>query len=202
MTTIALYATDTMADWEYAYITTGIAMAREQGDDRYELKVLSDGGGTVTTLGGLKLQTDGDLADRESSELAALILPGGGTWGQGHTKVLDLAVNLLGEGIPVGAICGATLGLARTGALNDRPHTSNALEFLTAADEYAGSANYRDERTVADGNLVTAPGTAPLEFAKAVFERLELFPQPIVDAWYGLYSTGEKKYFEQLQGAQ
>lgn len=61
MTTIALYATDTMADWEYAYITTGIAMAREQGDDRYELKVMSDGADVVTTAGGLRILVDGDV---------------------------------------------------------------------------------------------------------------------------------------------
>lgn len=202
MTTIALYATDTMADWEYAYITTGIAMAREQGDDRYELKVMSDGADVVTTAGGLRILVDGDVADLVVGDLAALILPGGGTWGQGHAKILDVAVDVLATGVPVGAICGATLGLARAGALNDRAHTSNALEFLTTATEYAGSEHYRDDRTVVDGNLVTAPGTAPLEFAKAVFELLELFPKPIIDAWYGLYSTGEKKYFDQLQGAQ
>lgn len=200
MKTIALYATDTMADWEYSYITTGIAMAREQGNDHYELKVVSDGAEVVTTLGGLRILPDGDLA--ELDDLAALILPGGGTWGQGHSKVLDVAVQALASGLPVGAICGATLGLARTGSLNTRPHTSNAPEFISTATEYSGSGHYVESRTVVDGNLVTAPGTAPLEFSKAVFEVLELFPQPIIDAWYGLYSTGEKKYFDQLQGAQ
>lgn len=202
MKTIVLYATDTMADWEYAYITTGIAMAREQGSDRFQLRTLSDGGGDVTTLGGLHLVPDGDLADLDVSELAALVLPGGGTWGQGHANVLKLAVDALGQGIPVGAICGATLGLARYGALNGRPHTSNALEFITAADEYTGQQHYREERTVRDGTLITAPGTAPLEFAKAMFEALELFPQAIIDAWYGLYSTGEKKYHDLLVGAE
>lgn len=202
MKTIVLYATDTMADWEYAYITTGIAMAREQGSDRFQLKTLSDGGGNVTTLGGLHLVADGDLADLDASELAALVLPGGGTWGDGHAHVLKLAVDALTRGIPVGAICGATLGLARYGALNDRPHTSNAPEFVSGAAGYSGEQHYREERTVSDGTLVTAPGTAPLEFAKAMFEVLELFPQPIIDAWYGLYSTGEKKYHDLLVGAE
>ena len=47
MKTIALYATDTMADWEYSYLVAGIAMAREQAPGRYQLKILSDGGGDV-----------------------------------------------------------------------------------------------------------------------------------------------------------
>jgi putative intracellular protease/amidase len=200
MKTIALYATDTMADWEYSYLVAGIAMAREQGDERYQLKVVSDGGGEVTSLGGLHIRPEDDLADLD--DVAALILPGGDTWGEGHDGVLSLAGELLSSGTPVGAICGATLGIARRGLLNDRPHTSNALEFVATATEYAGSAHYREERVVSDGTLVTAPGTAPLEFAKAMFEILELFPQPIIDAWYGLYTTGEKKYYDQLQGEQ
>jgi len=198
---IVLYATDTMADWEYSYLVAGIAMANEQGDERYRLLVLSDGGGQVTSLGGIKILPDGDLADLDTADVAALILPGGATWGEGHDKVLGLAVELLDRGVAVGGICGATLGLARFGVLNSRPHTSNAPEFLTAAEQYTGTDRYRDERTVADGTLITAPGTAPLEFAKAVFEALELFPQSIVDAWYGLYTTGEKRYYEQLAGA-
>lgn len=200
MQTIALYATDTMADWEYGYLVAGIAMAREQGDERYQLKVVSDGGDEVTSLGGLHMRPDGDLADL--GDVAALILPGGATWGEGHDRVLSLARELLTSDTPVGAMCGATLGIARHGLLNDRPHTSNALEFVSMATEYTGSAHYREERVVSDGTLVTAPGTAPVEFAKAMFEILELFPQSIIDAWYGLYTTGEKKYYDQLQGEQ
>ncbi|SNT25940.1 DJ-1/PfpI family protein [Rhodococcoides kyotonense] len=202
MKTIVLYATDTMADWEYSYFVAGLAMARGQGDDRYRLQVLSDGAEEVTTLGGIRVSPDGDLADLDVSSVAALILPGGDTWNEGHEKVLGLAAALLEVGTPVGAICGATLGVARVGLLNARPHTSNALEFLGQATEYAGAEHYLDEKTVSDGTLVTAPGTAPLEFSKALFELLELLPQPIIDAWYGLYTTGDKKYYEQLAGAQ
>ncbi|MDJ0394398.1 DJ-1/PfpI family protein [Rhodococcus sp. G-MC3] len=202
MKTIALYATDTMADWEYGYLVAGIAMAREQGDERYQLKVVSDGGFEVTSLGGMHIRPDGDLADLDASNLAALVLPGGGGWAHAHSAVLGLAGRLLDQGVPVGGICGATLGLGRMGLLNNRPHTSNAPEFLTMATEYTGAEHYREERTVVGGTLVTAPGTAPLEFAKALFEILELFPQSIIDAWYGLYTTGEKKYFDQLRGAK
>ncbi len=202
MKTIALYATDTMADWEYGYLVAGIAMARQQGSNRYQLKVVSDGGGEVTTAGGMHVRPDGDLADLDADELASLILPGGDTWGEGHASVLGVAVDLLERGVPVGAICGATLGLARVGVLNSRPHTSNAPEFVSMAAEYSGGSHYQDARTASDGTLVTAPGTAPLEFAKALFEILELFPQSVIDAWYGLYTTGEKKYYDLLVGAQ
>ncbi|MDI6628668.1 MAG: DJ-1/PfpI family protein [Rhodococcus sp. (in: high G+C Gram-positive bacteria)] len=199
MTTIALYATDTMADWEYGYLTAGLAMAREQDPDANRLIVASETGDVVTTMGGLRITPDVGLADLPA--LDALILPGADSWDSGHDAVLRLAVELVAAGTPVAAICGATLGLARTGLLDDRPHTSNAPEFLTQATEYHGSEYYRDEKAVSDGTVITAGGVSPLEFAKLVFERLNVFPQPVVDAWYGLYTTGERKYYDQLAGA-
>ncbi|WP_186627477.1 DJ-1/PfpI family protein [Rhodococcus sp. BP22] len=198
MKTIALYALDTMADWEYGYFVAGVAMARQSDPDRYQLAVVSDGSGEVTTAGGIRVLPDGDVADLDVGSLAALVLPGGDTWGEGHAAVLALARTAIERAIPVGAICGATLGLARTGLLNARPHTSNALEFISGATEYTGGEHYRDARVVSDHSLVTAPGTAALQFTKAMFELLELFPEPIIEAWYGLYSTGERKFYDQL----
>ena len=40
-----------------------------------------------------------------------------------------------------------------------------------------------------------------LEFAREVFATLQAFPPDVLAAWYGLYSTGEQRYFEQLTGA-
>ena len=37
--------------------------------------------------------------------------------------------------------------------------------------------------------------------ARAVFEALDLFPASITDAWYGLYTTGERRFYDQLVGA-
>ena len=198
MTTIALYATDTMADWEYGYLIAGLAMAREQDPQANRLIIASETGDAVTTMGGLRITPDLSLA--ELPPIDALILPGAGSWESAHDAVLTLAAELVAAGTPVAAICGATYGLARTGLLDDRAHTSNAAEFLTQAAEYRGSQHYRDEKAVSDGTVITAGATAPIEFAKLVFERLSVFPQPVVDAWYGLYTTGERKYFDQLAG--
>ncbi|KZF00476.1 thiamine biosynthesis protein ThiJ, partial [Rhodococcus sp. EPR-279] len=154
MTTIALYATDTMADWEYGYLTAGLAMAREQDPDANRLIVASETEDVVTTMGGLRITPDVAVADLPT--LDALILPGAPSWDSGHDAVLRLAVELVAAGTPVAAICGATLGLARTGVLDDRPHTSNAAEFLTQATEYHGSEYYRDEKAVSDGTVITA----------------------------------------------
>lgn len=193
MTDVVLYATDTMADWEYGYLVAGLAMAGGR------LRVVAAPGVTeVRTKGGLRLLVDAPVA--EAGDFAALVLPGADTWGSGHDEVLGLAGRALAEGVTVAGICGATLGLARAGLLDDRAHTSNAPDYL-ATSGYRGADHYRDEKVVVDGPLITAPATAPIDFARALFERLELFPAPVVEAWYGLYTTGERRYFDQLVGA-
>lgn len=197
MQDVVLYATDTMADWEYAYLVNGLSLAGRAVPGRHRLRVLGDGTDEVTTMGGLRVRTDGAIADVDPDAVAMLVLPGAETWAQGHEEVLRLAADLLTRGIPVAAICGATLGLARAGLLDDRDHTSNAPEFLAGAG-YGGAAHYRDERVVTDRDLITGPAAMPVDFAAAVFRRLELFPAPVVDAWYGLYTTGDKEYFDQL----
>jgi putative intracellular protease/amidase len=201
MQDIILYATDTMADWEYSYLTSGLAMAAEMQPDRFRLRVLADGPDTVITKGRLRLQTDGAIDDVSVDDVAMLVLPGADTWFAGHERALALARTLLDRHTPVAAICGATFGLARAGVLDTRTHTSNAPDFL-AASGYGGADRYRDERVVEDRDLITAPATAPVDFSAAIFRRLEVFPPAITDAWYGLYTTGERHYFDTLVGAE
>jgi len=43
MRTIALYTTETMADWEYAYLTTQIAGAEQLKPGRFRLLLVGDG---------------------------------------------------------------------------------------------------------------------------------------------------------------
>ena len=197
MSDVVLYATDTMADWEYAYITCGLAWV---DGGPYRLRVLSEDGGPVTTKGRLRVLTDGRLADLVEEDVALLVLPGADTWDAGHAAALDLAARFLDRGVPVAAICGATLGLARAGLLDDREHTSNAADFLSASG-YAGADHYREAPVVEDRDVITAPATKPVDFAAAMFRRLEVFPPAVVDAWYGLYTTGERRFFDQLSGA-
>ncbi len=202
MKDVVLYATDTMADWEYGYLVAGLAMAEQELPGRFRLRVLGAAGREqVRTMGGLRLLLDGGVEDVDVAELAALVLPGAETWHEGHEEALALAGRCLAAGTPVAAICGATFGLARSGLLDERDHTSNAAEYLTAAPGYAGSARYREARVVVDRGLVTAPATAPVDFARAVFEQLGAFPPEVVAAWYGLYTTGERRFYDQLVGA-
>lgn len=56
---------------------------------------------------------------------------GGDTWQEkSNQPILEMTNSFLEKNILVGAICGATLGLANNGILNSYYHTSNALFFL------------------------------------------------------------------------
>lgn len=98
MITVALYATDTMADWEYGYLIAGLTMAREQNPDANRLLVASESGEAVTTMGGLRITPDVALADLPPVD--ALILPGAGTWESANEAALKLAAELVAAGTP------------------------------------------------------------------------------------------------------
>jgi putative intracellular protease/amidase len=100
--------------------------------------------------------------------------------------------------ILVAAIFGGTAGLARAGILDDKRHTSNALEYLQAT-YYQGAALYQSQPAVTDGNLITANSTAPIDFAYHIFQKLDLYKAEILDAWYGLFKTGDPSYFATLE---
>jgi putative intracellular protease/amidase len=102
--------------------------------------------------------------------------------------------------VPVAAICGATAGLARVGVLDQRRHTSNAIAYLKGTG-YRGTDRYEDVPAFDDGLLITAGGMAPLEFARAIFKRLQIYGDEALDAWYQLYKTGRSDQFARLQQA-
>ena len=112
-------------------------------------------------MGGVAVRPDVALEALRPSASGLLMLPGGPGWDDAgaHGPALAAAQRFLDAGVPVAAICGATAGLARSGQLDARPHTSNALSYLKGTG-YAGAESYVDEPAVSDGVLITAGGTA------------------------------------------
>ncbi len=198
--TVHLFVFDTLADWEPGFAVAGINNPRlQRRPGRYRVKAVSEGAAPITTIGGLHIQPDAALEAVTPADSAMLILPGGEAWESagGNAAAVDAARAFLEAGVPVAAICGATAGLARGGLLDTRAHTSNARQYL-AATGYAGERLYRDEPVVVDGDLITASSMAPLEFARAIFERLDLYPPAALAAWYGLFATRRPEYFTAL----
>ncbi|HEU0302069.1 MAG TPA: type 1 glutamine amidotransferase family protein [Longimicrobium sp.] len=201
--TVHLFVYDTLADWEPGYAIAGINNPAWQAQPgRYRVRTVGAGTGTVTSAGGVTIVPDMAAADLQPGESAMLILPGGDVWDHGGVPgAVEKAREFLAAGVPVAAICGATAGLARGGLLDDVDHTSNAPEYL-AATGYAGAARYRAEPAVRDGLLITAPGTAPLEFAREIFRALGLYEPRMLDAWYALFKTGDASHFYALAGEE
>jgi putative intracellular protease/amidase len=197
--TVHLFVFDTLADWEPGYAIAGINNPAFQAmPGRFRVLTVADSGKRVKTIGGVTIVPDMTLEQLDPAQSAMLILPGGELWDQnGNVSAAEKAREFLDAGVPVAAICGATFGLARAGLLDKRAHTSNAPEYLQASG-YDGSALYQNEPAVTANNLITAGSTSPLEFAQHIFRMLSVYDEDVLEAWYGLFKTGDPRYFAAL----
>ncbi len=199
MFTIYVYILDTLADWELGYVTSELNSGRffRKGAPHVSLKTVSYSKEPVHTMGGLTIVPDCLISDMAVSETSMLLLPGADTWNAPeHAAILKKAGEFLALGAAVGAICGATAALARSGLLDQRLHTSNGLGFLEmAAPGYNGQSFYIDKASVADNSLITAGGTGALLWAKQIIEHLGVFQSNTLESWYEYFRTGAPEHF-------
>ncbi|MGY0036505.1 DJ-1/PfpI family protein [Pedobacter sp. NJ-S-72] len=106
--------------------------------------------------------------------------------------ILPLVEDALAKDALVGAICDASLFLGVNGFLNEVKHTSNTLKDLKAykGTKYNNEMNYQEQQAVLDGNIVTANGTAFLEFTKEILLYPEAYSPAEIDKFYTLYKKG------------
>lgn len=194
-----LYVFNTMSDWEVGYLTAELNTRRyfKKGLDPTNVITVGIDKDPITTMGGLKVIPEISMDECVFHSEDVLILPGGETWTWAvHDPILEKAKDALEKGTVVAAICGATLGLAKTGLLDSSYHTSNDLEYLKMiVPNYSGEKYYKREVAVNDKNLVTASGIAPLEFTVEVLRLLDVFKPEVLNLWLNLYKTHESKYF-------
>lgn len=197
-----LYVLDTLADWETGYITAELNSNRyfKVGAPHYSVKTFSAGKKPVTSMGGVRIMPDYSIEEITLQDADFLLLPGGDLWHEPqHKPVFDLVEQFLTAGITVAAICGATVALANAGFLDNRKHTSNDLNFLLqTCPNYKGKSNYVNQPVVADNNLITATALAPLEFAREILVKLEVFTGDTLDAWFQLHQTKKPEHFMKL----
>ena len=200
-----LYVFNTMADWEYGYVMAELNSGRYFKKDATPVKVMTVGATKemITTMGGLNIKPEMSLDDCTFESEDLLILPGGTTWSEEiHQPILERTGQALKRGTIVGAICGAVEALANRGYLDTRKHTSNNLEYTKmVCPNYKGETFYESGPAIADGNLVTASGIAPLEFAKEVLKKIDVFTPDTLDSWYHLNKTHKPQYFFQLMSS-
>lgn len=196
---VYVFVFDGMADWEAAFAIAGInnpQFQRQPG--RYRVVTVGSTTNPVTSMGGMRTLPDISISEIEINRAAMLVLPGGSLWeSESCADILDAARTFRIRGVPVAAICGATLALARAGMLDDFHHTSNSRNYL-AASGYRGAGFYCDVPAIADEGLITASGFASVEFAREIFRELGLYTQPSLDAWHALFRFGDASRYSDL----
>jgi len=197
-----VYILDTLADWEIGFIIAELNSGRYLDKSKEKISLIKIGNSInpITTMGGITITPDKDIADVEFKEDDLLILPGADTWmDENNQKILDIVAEVINKKVVIAAICGATIALAQKGLLNNRKHTSNDKDYLKmVCPNYSGNNYYINTPVVVDDNLITATGLASLEFSYEVFKRSGVMKENTSEAWYQLFKTREAKYFYNL----
>lgn len=184
---VCLLVVDGFADWEPAH---AVAELRRSGHYRVESVGLTRD--PIESMGGLRVVPSMTVSEIDPADVAVFILPGGDRWEHApvEPEIQALLQRLDARGTPVAAICGATVAIAKLGLLHGRRHTSNGLEYLRAlVPDYAEAANYVDAPAVRDRGLITASGLGDVEFAREIFEELNVLSPEDRAAWAQVFRS-------------
>ncbi|MBZ9669999.1 DJ-1/PfpI family protein [Mesorhizobium sp. ES1-3] len=168
--TIGFLFIEGFADWEYGLLA---ASAVEWFGAR--AVSITPEGKPVTGISGFRLTPDRSASDDENTDLDAVAVIGSDQWAaKAPPDASELLTAVARRGGVVGGICAGTLALARAGMFENARHTSNGRDWINRHEAgYGGDLNYQDvPHAVADGKIVSAPGSAPGTFALAFLRTL------------------------------
>jgi putative intracellular protease/amidase len=177
------------ADWEPAH---AVAELRRHGGYRVESVGITDA--PVQSMGGITILPSTTIGQVNSADVAVFILPGGDRWERQPLQpdLRQLIERLDSEGVPIAAICAATVAIASIGLLRGRRHTSNGLDYLRShVPGYADGDAYVDVPAVRDRGLITASGLADVEFARELFEELGVLTARERALWARMFRTAK-----------
>lgn len=196
MKNVYIFVFNGMADWEPAIALCEI---RRRGN----LPVVSVGFSkeTIRTMGGLRITPDISLSELCYEKALLVILPGGEMWQKKNPdfseyfnkieSIETLLVDFHKKGVPIAAICGATITMARAGLLRGIKHTSNNPDFLNQfVPNYGSKSDYVADFAVCDDNIITASGGGSVEFARRIIELLGIYPDNQIEEWYQMFKFG------------
>jgi putative intracellular protease/amidase len=176
------------ADWEPSY-----ALAELRRSGAREVVAVGFDDAAVTSMGGLRVVPDRSLDAVKPSEVELLILPGGDMWEGAYPReqLNKVLTDLSATQVPIAAICGGTLAVARAGLLNDRRHTSNMPGYIAEhAPDYTGTSLYETLPAVSDRGVITASGLSPVDFAREIFKLLGIFSAEDETLWFDMFRHG------------
>lgn len=175
--TIGFVFVEGFADWEFGLLS---ASAVEWFGAR--AVALAPDARPVRSIAGFLLTPERGTEAADNVDLDAVAVIGSDLWPTSQAPDISPLLGAVAKrGGVVGGICGGTLPLARAGLFADVRHTSNGRDWiLRHLPAYAGSEAYSDvPYAVADGRIVSAPGSAPGTFAHAFL--LALYPERETD---------------------
>jgi len=188
------------AEHEMVYLAQAIA-----GDDfaikqnpKYVNKIVAPSMEPVRSIGGFRMLPDYTF-DTIPDDYTALVLIGGFGWSTPLADdVAPLVKAALDRGKIVGAICNASSFMAKHGFLNNVAHTGNSIDQLKmwGGENYTNEAMYQHKQAVTDGRIVTANGSAALEFAKELLLLLENDTPERIEMYYRFNKQGFCELFK------
>lgn len=166
---------------------------------KYINKVVAPTLDPVKSIGGFRTLPDYSF-DTMPDDYAAMVLIGGFGW---TTPVADLVVPIVRRAIEkgriVGAICNGASFMAKHGFLNNVRHTGNGRGQLQlwGGENYTNPGGYIHAQAVSDRNIVTANGSATLEFAKELLLLLENDTPERIEMYYQFNRQGFCELFRE-----
>lgn len=190
--TVHLFVFDTMADWEAALAIAAINSPHLPSvPGRYRVLTVAASLDPITTMNGVRIKPDIALDAVTPDSSAMLILPGGRAWETGaNAAVLRLTCQFIASGVPVAAICAATVALARTGFLDRLRQSGDAREYLISSG-YRGTAFYCGVPSLGNECAITASHVAPVDFAREIFKMLNLYSSGPGEMRYAMFKHGD-----------
>jgi len=152
----------------------------------------------VRSCGGFRTLPDYSF-ETMPDDYAALILIGGFGWATPEAdKVVPIVAKAVAGGKIVGAICNAASFMAKHGFLNNVAHTGNGIDQLRlwGGGNYTNAGMYRQEQAVSDKNIVTANGSATLEFARELLTLLDNDTPERIEMYYRFNKQGFCELFK------
>lgn len=179
---------DEYAEWESAFLASRLTMSKT-----WLVSTASLESGLCRSMGGFQTVVDYSLQDIPG-DTALLVLVGGNSWGLDSPELRGVVSACLAKGVVVAAICGAVDFLARNGLLNDYRHTGNAQHLWAGYSEYRHQNGFIASQAVVDKNLVTANGTAAIEFSESVLKALQMGDPAVIEKEHKLFKMGYHDY--------
>jgi putative intracellular protease/amidase len=191
---VYLFVCPELADWEPALAVAMISDRYTEIPKTHSYPVITFGltREPVKTFGGLTILPDAAVDDIYPEKTAMIILPGSSLYEKKDpARLVPLVESCIRNNIPVAAICGATLFLAKHGFLDSVRHTSAGPAWLKKhAPHYRGEGRYVHAPSVADRGIITANPLGFVEFAYNIIKTLDVFEPEFLEFWLGAVKQG------------